>query len=358
MRRSRFYIKNNKNSQWHHKTHKYHNHHEADGSLTLEAAIVLPIVVFTLFSIIYFAKILFIGEWISHELYLAGQDFSINTHLLSKIEILPYLEQANDQSKEAIATSLSIQDNLEEVQELLIDVQGAQWGEQPLENVIATMNSMDFIWQDAQILLDNGTGVAANELSQIIGQKYFKALFLSDDKRTQLKKWHVLESLSLKDSDFFQSDGWSTILVRYTIPLPIKLMGEQGITCIQGIRIRSFSGNQQVSTSVEQEQVMNNKVYVTEKGAKYHTNKTCFHIYVEAMPHPYADISQNHRPCELCCQKDETFNEEQIVYATKTSEVFHSKKECTAICKKIIELQIESAEKAGYTLCKTCQSVK
>ncbi|NDL68436.1 TadE family protein [Anaerotalea alkaliphila] len=269
------------------------------GSLTLEAALVLPLLVFTLASILYLAKVVHIMDYTQHILNMGAMEG--NNHAV------------------------------------VLRAAGAQ--------LLAQMEQTDPEIQ--------GSSPDPSLREMLPDELLFAPYFHKEADGRALEEWGVAGSISFAGTEILGEDGWSTVRLSYAIPLPVEIFGRDSIAVRQAVRIRGFIGNRPTKDLLEKE-APKTVVHVTGTGVRYHTDSRCRHIHVEFYGVSSDTVAGNKRPCKICGGVGPEEGP-KTVYTTAKSEIYHADGKCTALVKSVRETTLEKALEDGYTLCKTCE---
>lgn len=99
-----------------------------------------------------------------------------------------------------------------------------------------------------------------------------------------------------------------------------------------------------------------NYVYVTEDSEVYHTNAECTHIRLSVEPMEGAGIPGEYRPCEKCIGgTDDLFgiSETRIYFVPESGECYHSYRDCPGIKRTVHKIPAENA--SNYQECSRCK---
>jgi hypothetical protein len=105
------------------------------------------------------------------------------------------------------------------------------------------------------------------------------------------------------------------IVARYQVHIPVKIFNLGEITLLQRATFRAWTGYEVAAVySTKDENVEESMVYVTDTGSVYHKDKNCSHIKlsikeVQGIPVDLRnDSGAKYYPCEACCsgKEDET----------------------------------------------------
>lgn len=281
-----------------------------DGSLTVEAAFIMPIAIF--------AMLVFLAIF---------QVMSLQTSL----------QYALSQVAEEISQYAFIKEELTEDTEIgQREQQQSKGGEQnkkkPLLDIEAIIN-----------------GVLSNSL---ISQRVNN--YLSVEKEYG---FILPNGISFVESRLLYDGETIDIIAKYKISIPVPLLSMQKMSIIQRVKTRAFIGVMSIEGDGQDKNSSGREdiVYVTETGTVYHRNRNCTHIMLSIESCNYTSIqSQRNRsgarykPCERCV-KGET---DEIVYITKDGTRYHSRLDCSGLKRTVREVPLEEVN--GLSLCKKC----
>ncbi len=96
-----------------------------------------------------------------------------------------------------------------------------------------------------------------------------------------------------------------------------------------------------------------NYVYITEDSEVYHTNAWCTHIRLSVEPMEGAKIPKGYRPCEKCMNGLPGIQEDRIYFVPESGDCYHSYRDCPGI-KRTVQ-KIPAQEAANYKECSKCK---
>ena len=287
-----------------------HKKNKAEASLTVEAALVLPIFIYFFIALIYFLQILIIQEHIQASITNMGLGLAKATYV--------YDDFTDAIDAESFDTSLfGLESDID------------------LKSLSATAINSAIIKQLAKCYLD----------ADLINKSCVQ---------------DGMSGISFNDSSVLNQDNYIDIVVRYRIRIPISLFGLEDMRMIQRIRLRGWNGHQVPARySLVEEGESSTKeqmVYITKTGTVYHIDKNCSHISlsietVTGVPTERRNKSGGkYHPCEVCCKSvPENCN---IFYITSYGDRYHSNKNCSGIKRTVQSIPIsEVGEKSP---CKRC----
>lgn len=161
--------------------------------------------------------------------------------------------------------------------------------------------------------------------------------------------------LSLLSDSLLDNDGIVDMVLRYRVNLPF-LPGEAfSLLCVQRVRVRAFTGFMPAGGKAGQEEEQ--KVYVTETGTVYHTNKYCTHLNLSTRAVHAGNVATlrnnnggKYYACELCKGVPESGD---MVYLTRHGDRYHGNTGCPGLKRTWKEIPLSETE--GRSLCTRCQ---
>ncbi len=167
--------------------------------------------------------------------------------------------------------------------------------------------------------------------------------------------------ISFYNSRILEGD-YIDIVVRYHIRFPIWFFGLENLRMIQRVRLRGWTGHQLPAayTIIKEETAEGEIVYITVTGTVYHTNRSCSHLNlsveeVHTLPENRRNKSGGkYYPCELCCKGKGTSPGESpdTYYITEDGDRYHIRRDCSGLKRTVRELPL--SEVSDRALCKRC----
>lgn len=287
---------------------RYLNRHE-NASLTVEAAIVMPLFLFFMLTFLYFIQIITVQEQIQSAITELGFNLSKTAYVF---EDFPVIEDALSFDETIFGTDFEI-------------------------------GLTDFV-----------KSAAEGSLLRIYARKYFD---IGQIDRSCIQNGY--KGITFFCSGILDGEDYIDIIVRYQVHIPIKIFNIGNMRMIQRVRVRAWTGHQvEAAYSMgEGDKDEEDTVYITETGSVYHTNETCSHIKLSVMSVnsiPSNMKNENgisYTACEACCN-----NQQGVVatyYITLDGTKYHTKRDCSKI-KRTVKA-IKRSEAGNRTLCKRCK---
>jgi hypothetical protein len=277
-------------------------------SLTVEAALVLPLFIYFMLAFLYFLQILTVQERIQATITQIGMSYAKAAYVYKDF---PSAEEVLDFDFSVFVNTF--------------ELVPANMADGLVGKVIIGLSAQEFL-DNRQI-----------NNSCIVGG---------------------FNGLSFTCSGIISSKDDIDIEVRYRIKMPVPLFALDEIQMVQRVRLRKWTGYEvPPAYHTEEEKKDDSIVYVTQKGTVYHTNKNCSHIKlsikeVSGIPEDLRnDAGAKYYPCEVCCSPNP--DKKAIYYITSDGTRFHSKRDCSGIKRTVKEIKL--SEVGERKLCKRCE---
>lgn len=279
-----------------------------EGSLTVEAALVMPLFIFLIISFLYFIQIFTVQEQIQSSLTKMGLNLSRTSYIFQDF---PSFEELLDFDLSIFGTEHDL----------------------GLEELADQASSGGILKLCARKYLDT------NQINRSCIQDGF-------------------EGISFQHSSIFGAEDILDIIAEYTVVLPIRILPIKDMHMVQRVRIRNWTGYEVAATysTGDNSKEDTDIVYITDTGEVYHKDKNCSHIKlsitkVYGIPSDKRnDNGGKYYPCEACVKGLADANANY--YITSDGSRYHSKRECSKITRKVRE--IPQAEIGSRRLCKRC----
>ncbi|WP_131821243.1 TadE family protein [Paramaledivibacter caminithermalis] len=330
------------------------------GSLTVEAAIVLPIFICAILTIGFLTRIVYTHEIIQHGITESANEMASLSYLyyISGVHDIDdtlnsELEEKKKKTQEHINNIFDCYEELKncvwQVKDITKDIYGdviKDVASDPKGEIISLLSLM------AKEGLDKGK----TEIGNMMIRKYIKKYGLTDEK---LKSLHI-EKLDFSQSSYFNNNQDIDVIVKYkvNIPLPIKLISYIPITQRATVRAWMAGDDSAALVNLDDEdnesQKKDKRVYVSVKGSSYH-RFGCYHIFKEIEALDLKDAKKlGLDPCTKCKPPVESKGKYRVYKSNKSCDGKYHKEGCTYLFKDIIEMELEEAVKK-YKPCKICK---
>lgn len=149
-------------------------------------------------------------------------------------------------------------------------------------------------------------------------------------------------------------DGTSDLKVSYSIVINILGNKKYHLRLANRCYFHTWIGE----SIVEKKETNSKIVYITKTGSVYHLSKDCSYIDISVSSARYGDVGnlrnvdgQKYVKCDKCVKSE--INENDKVYITPSGNVYHHNQYCGAIAREIIEIDISQIE--NRDLCSRCK---
>jgi hypothetical protein len=278
-----------------------------EASLTVEAALVLPIFLYFVLAFLYFIQIFTVQEQIQAAITKMGLKLSKAAYV---VQDFPSVEEAID-----VDFSIFGMD---------IDFGLADWAEE----------------------------ITSQGILKSYGQEYLDTDYVN---HSCIKGGY--HGISFEGSNLFSEEDIIDIHVSYQVELPIRIFLIPNMRLEQRIRLRCWTGYQmEAAYQIEGDNEKESTVFVTQTGTVYHKTDSCSHIKlsvrsVQGIPTGLRnEQGAKYYPCEVCDKG--TADQPGIYFITSDGTRYHKKRDCSAIKRNVREIAFSEA--GSRTPCKRC----
>ncbi len=282
-----------------------------EGSLTVEAAFVLPLFLYFILAFLYFIQIFMIQEYIQQSITRMGLDFSKTAYVY--------------------------------------------------EDFAGITEAMNF---DVTVFgneLELGLGDFTAALIDKTVLKTFSGTYLNTDFINHSCIEKGFQGINFEDSSILKEGDCIDIVVGYRVTPPIRLFPIHSMKLLQRVRVRGWTGREVAATySLEEEEheEVNEEemVYITVTGRVYHKSASCSHIRlsiraVSGIPDSYRNANGGkYYACKECCEGNSlplgTF------FITEDGSSYHSVRSCSSLKRTVKQFPL--SEVGSRTPCKRC----
>jgi hypothetical protein len=280
----------------------------SDASLTVEAALVLPLFLFVILAFLYFIQIFTLQEFIQSTITKMGLNMAKTAYIF---EDFAGVEDALNFDETIFGTEIEI-----------------------------------------------GLGDFAKSLVDQTVLEVYARKYLDIDRINHSCIREGFDGISFYSSEILQEEGMIDIVVRYHVALPIKFITFGDMRMIQRVRLRAWTGYEVAATYTLEEEVEEKGeiVYITATGRVYHKSSSCSHINlsvvaIQGLPTTQRnDSGGKYYPCEKCCKGQQ--NSFATFYITKDGTRYHSSRICSKITRTVKEVPISQV--GNRPACKRC----
>jgi hypothetical protein len=364
------------------------------GSLTVEAALILPWFLFAVMSIIYLVKVTYIHNHIQYAITESANNMAVHAYLLESAHIIDtqqevysnFLDESVIHKHNTISdinkienvikglTSYNISiNNKRELGDLKFSASSAAENIEKIKkfknNVVncldSTYKSINTIFEGLIILVEDTNYLATTYkkvgmeyANSLIGEKIIKTYMKSYISKSQYNNWNIVNGANGMDyshSEFMLKDDNIRIVVKYKVRIPFPLPKNLEIPIVQSIKVRAWVGNNNylVNKNNGTENNKTNIVYITPTGVKYHKSTcTCVNLKIEDFL--YKDVKNKRKICKICSKNKVNLSDNSIVYGTKTGDKYHIYKDCPGIKRNAKPIEKEKAIRMNYKPCGIC----
>jgi hypothetical protein len=285
------------------------NDWDEEASLTVEAALVLPVFIYFLIAFLYFIQIFTIQEQIQSTITKIGLNLSKTAYIYKD---MPSIDEAFSLDISLFGTEIDI--GLDELTASII----------------------------------NGGML-----------KLYSREYLDTEQMNRSCIQNGFDGISFIHSSVFDQDDYIDLVAEYTVNIPIKLFVLEEMHIIQRVRMRSWTGYEVEAAYTTQKESDNDDVtivYITDSGSVYHVREDCSHIKLSVIEVPSIPVDRRndnggkYYPCEACCNGEEM--DYATYYITSDGMRYHTKRTCSKIKRSVKEIPL--SEVGDRAACKRC----
>jgi len=279
-----------------------------EASLTVEAALVLPVFLYMMIAFLYFLQIFTVQEMIQTSITKMGLNLAKTAYILKEFPSI-----ADAQSFDLSIFGEDYDVNLKE-------------------------------------LADN---IASGTVLKLYSKKY---LDTNQINNSCIKNGY--DGISFSGSSLLNNEEYIDIIVSYQIKIPVQIFNIGEMSMLQRVRLRSWTGNElePAYQTVEDQDNQEETVFIAETGSVYHKSASCSHIKlsvtsVQGIPTGLTNENgAKYYPCESCCSGK--LDSLGTYYITSDGTRYHTKRDCSRIKRSVTEIPI--SEIGTRTPCKRC----
>lgn len=291
---------------------------KAKGSLTVEAALVVPIFLFATLTFLYFFQISYLQEKINSAMTQVALYCSKQAYLTN--ELVEEFEISSIGEENEILSFLSDQLNIPEA------ISGSYY----------------------KFLLQEYIQLSTIENSIIVGG---------------------YSGIDIYQSGYLLDGETIDIIVSYKCKLPLVFFGLKSISCIQRIQTRGWIGvlgtplyevveNTPEDTPPKEEE--KDMVYIAETGKVYHLYSDCSHLKLSITKVQFQEVSHlrnssggKYKSCQNCVN-DANIGSLTFIYITTTGDRYHITDQCSGLKRTVTQIDKKDLP-PGHNLCKRCK---
>lgn len=347
---------------------------DVEGSLTVEAAIIVPFVICVCLLIISLSSMMYKHSRMQDLLNEACLELSYDSYLVDELGLIKLVQSLNEAEPVANITIDEIQAFGEFMENEPIDVLSNKLASEvdfktPVKVVETGIHSLELIEQSLELgsrVKDTFVDEAMYLMTTTFGREYI------DNKLSEMVMEEGLDiDFEIEHLELYNYNDSGVVIISYTIDLPFNMLKTSSIKQTNSSYIQLYNGHgtyneefhkdiktstygesSEGSENVTDEDGYFNKVFITENGARYHKNPMCFHIKVNAYPVPLGTV-QHKTQCSHCDAVNIT-DPNVMVFTTMSSRVYHSTPTCYSIFHNLSIMSEKEAILQGYTPCGTC----
>ncbi len=283
-------------------------------SLTIEAALILPIFIFAIIAFIYLLQLIIINNNFQESITNIGLSTAKYGYVYESISDFATDEKGDleSQREEGVTNSL-------------------------LEEAIA----------------------------KSISSLYYKLQLTSKTNTKALNKSIIkneFSGVSTYLSSFMEKDNEVDIIINYDIALPVPFIKIDNFHIVQRVRLNAWTGYRPIpkftsaSEGTEETDENEEMVYITASGKVYHNSANCTHIKLSIKNVPVDQVKNlrnssggKYTSCYICGSRPQS---DKNIYITTSGDRYHNDRTCSGLKRTVTKVPLKTVE--DRAACKRC----
>lgn len=287
------------------------------GSITVEAALVMPIFMFALIAFLYFFQLFTLQEQIQESITRVSKQASQYGY------VYRYLQEASKDKKE--------------------------------DNEASKEKDAS---KEKEVSKEKDTSKAKKVVQGFIDGTLFRTKFLEDmgDNTNDTCIMGGINGISFLESSFMKQEDNIEIVAIYEVKIPVLFFQLRPFTVVQRVHSRAFVGESLVEeggdSNEEKDDEKDTYVYITKTGKVYHKNCNCTYLKVKLTSVLGKDIASKRNdsgaiyyPCESCMKGK--LDPNKTYYVTKYGNRYHISSKCNKIERDVKKIKLSEVGSRG-----------
>ncbi|BCN32932.1 TadE/TadG family type IV pilus assembly protein [Anaeromicropila herbilytica] len=302
---------------------------EKKASLTVEAALVLPVFLFMILTFLYFIQIFITYERVQSGITEVAKEASKYAYIYENMveETKQNTESTNntESTKNRSTNDNKIEDN----------------------NTKDKENTENDTKKDNITFIDN------------IYYKQRLKSYLDKRKCNFSTIENGMNGISFWYSSFLSEEEEVDVVAKYKVKFPVLIFRIKGFQMVQRVRVHAWTGYlREEDLNGSKEDGKEETVFITETGTVYHSSKNCTHLKLSIRRANYVELENlrnrgggKYKECERCGVKGKE-SLDTVVYITDTGDRYHLDPVCSGLKRTILEIPL--SEVGTRTPCRRC----
>ena len=160
-------------------------------------------------------------------------------------------------------------------------------------------------------------------------------------------------------SNYMEENDTVDVIINYKIEIPALFFNIGNLQIVQRAKLRGWNGYKPLAKFKEEttEDTDEEMVYITETGTVYHTSRECTHLRlsIKLVPFEQIEILRNnsggkYKKCQICASNSKPGNS---VYITTNGDRYHINGNCSGLKRTVKEVPLSKVKDRG--LCERCK---
>ncbi|HHX55223.1 MAG TPA: hypothetical protein GX705_02640 [Clostridiales bacterium] len=160
-------------------------------------------------------------------------------------------------------------------------------------------------------------------------------------------------------SNYMEENDTVDVIINYKIEIPTLFFNIDNFQIVQRAKLRGWNGYKPLAKFKKEttEDTNEEMVYITETGTVYHTSRQCTHLRLSIKLVPFEQIPKlrnnsggKYKKCQICASNSRPGNS---VYITTNGDRYHINGNCSGLKRTIKEVPLSQVK--GRSLCERCK---
>lgn len=160
-------------------------------------------------------------------------------------------------------------------------------------------------------------------------------------------------------SSYMEENNTADVVINYKVEIPILFINLDGFQIVQRAKLRGWNGYKPSSKYKKEtgEDTKEEKVYITETGSVYHTSRECTHLKLSIKQVRFEKVEKHrnnsggkYKKCQVCGTDSKIGG---LVYITTDGDRYHGNRNCSGLKRTIMKVPLSQVK--DRSLCKRCK---
>lgn len=209
---------------------------------------------------------------------------------------------------------------------------------------------------------NDSTPEAMNNIARGIDSEYFKTALYGKLNVEAINKSIIkngFSGINTYFSTYMDGNDEIDVIINYQIKIPLLFIKVDDIQIVQRVKLKSWNGYHPIprfTKGTEGSDEEGETVFITETGTVYHTSRDCTHIRLSIHSVPFNQVKDlrnesggKYKSCHRCGSQSENGAN---VYITVSGDRYHSNKNCSGLKRTVTEVPLSQVK--DWNPCSRC----